>query len=47
MQDISFLIGGQAGDGVMRTAELLGKAFNRLGLYAFVINDYQSLIRGG
>ncbi len=47
MQDISFLIGGEAGDGVMRTAELLGKAFNRLGLYAFVISDYPSLIRGG
>ncbi|MFQ6129742.1 MAG: 2-oxoacid:acceptor oxidoreductase subunit alpha [Candidatus Hadarchaeaceae archaeon] len=47
MQDISFLIGGQAGDGVMRTAELLGKTLNRLGFYAFVINDYQSLIRGG
>jgi len=47
MQDISLLIGGQAGDGVMRTAELLGKTLNRLGLYAFVINDYQSLIRGG
>jgi 2-oxoglutarate ferredoxin oxidoreductase subunit alpha len=47
LQDISFVIGGQAGDGVMRTAELLGKAFNRLGLYSFVINDYGSLIRGG
>jgi len=41
------LIGGQAGDGVMRTAELLGKTFNRLGLFSFVINDYGSLIRGG
>jgi len=47
MQDISFVIGGLAGDGVMRTAELLGKTFNHLGLYAFVISDYQSLIRGG
>ena len=47
MQDISFLVGGQAGDGVMRTAELLGKTLNRLGFHAFVINDYQSLIRGG
>jgi len=47
MQDISFVIGGQAGDGVMRAAELMGRMFNRLGLYAFVINDYQSLIRGG
>lgn len=47
MQEISFVIGGQAGDGVMRAAELIGKMFNRLGLYVFVINDYQSLIRGG
>lgn len=47
MQDISFVVGGQAGDGVMRTAELLGKVFNRLGLFSFVINDYGSLIRGG
>jgi len=47
LQDISFVIGGQAGDGVMRTAELLGKTFNRLGLFSFVINDYGSLIRGG
>lgn len=31
----------------MRTAELLGKTFNRLGLFSFVINDYGSLIRGG
>jgi len=47
MQDISLVIGGQAGDGVMRAAELMGRIFNRIGLYAFVINDYQSLIRGG
>lgn len=46
MQDISLIMGGQAGDGLMRAAELIGKMFNRLGLYAFVINDYQSLIRG-
>lgn len=46
-QDISLVVGGQAGDGLMRTAELIGKMFNRLGLYAFVINDYGSLIRGG
>ncbi|MGC8816247.1 MAG: 2-oxoacid:acceptor oxidoreductase subunit alpha [Candidatus Hadarchaeum sp.] len=47
MQDVSILIGGQAGDGMMRAAELIGRIFNRLGLYAFVINDYGSLIRGG
>ena len=47
MQDISLVVGGQAGDGLMRAAELIGKMFNRLGLYAFVINDYGSLIRGG
>ncbi|KUO40355.1 MAG: hypothetical protein APZ16_01665 [Candidatus Hadarchaeum yellowstonense] len=47
MQEVSLLIGGQAGDGMMRAAELIGRIFNRLGLYAFVINDYGSLIRGG
>ncbi len=31
----------------MRAAELMGKMFNRLGLYSFVVNDYGSLIRGG
>ncbi|MEW6593174.1 MAG: 2-oxoacid:acceptor oxidoreductase family protein, partial [Candidatus Hadarchaeota archaeon] len=45
--DISLVIGGQAGDGVMRAAELLGKIFNRQGFNCFLINDYQSLIRGG
>jgi len=40
-------IGGQAGDGLMRAAELTGRMFNRLGLHAFVFNDYGSLIRGG
>ncbi|MEM3421143.1 MAG: 2-oxoacid:acceptor oxidoreductase subunit alpha [Candidatus Hadarchaeum sp.] len=47
MTDVSLLVGGQAGDGVMRTAELIGRIFNRMGLYVFVINDYGSLIRGG
>jgi len=47
MQDISLVLGGQAGDGLMRAAELIGRAFNRLGMYAFVVNDYGSLIRGG
>lgn len=47
MQELSIVIGGEAGDGVMRTAELMGRILNRLGLYAFSINDYQSLIRGG
>ncbi len=47
MQDFSLVVGGQAGDGLMRAAELIGKMFNRLGLYSFVINDYGSLIRGG
>lgn len=41
------LVGGQAGDGLMRTAELIGRIFNRIGFHAFVINDYGSLIRGG
>ncbi|MGQ9788127.1 MAG: 2-oxoacid:acceptor oxidoreductase subunit alpha [Candidatus Hadarchaeaceae archaeon] len=45
--EISLLVGGQAGDGLMRTAEIIGRIFNRIGLHAFVINDYGSLIRGG
>ncbi len=43
----SVLIGGQAGQGVAKAAELLGKMFVRLGYYVFNYRDYPSLIRGG
>ncbi|HDI52740.1 MAG TPA: 2-oxoacid:acceptor oxidoreductase subunit alpha, partial [Candidatus Bathyarchaeota archaeon] len=46
-ETISFLIGGEAGQGIMRSGSLLGKALMRGGLHIFGVNDYPSLIRGG
>ncbi len=49
MRDVrrSVLIGGQAGQGVAKAAEVLGKILVRLGYYVFNYRDYPSLIRGG
>ncbi len=47
MEEISVLVGGQAGEGVKATANIIGRIFNRHGYYVFVLDDYQSLIRGG
>jgi 2-oxoglutarate ferredoxin oxidoreductase subunit alpha len=44
---VSFLIGGEAGQGIMRSGSLLGRALMRGGLHIFGTNDYPSLIRGG
>ncbi len=41
------LIGGEAGQGVAKAAEILGKALVKLGYFVFNYRDYQSLIRGG
>ncbi len=41
------LIGGEAGQGVAKASEIVGKALVRLGYYVFNYRDYQSLIRGG
>lgn len=41
------LIAGEAGDGVRAAGNVVGRIFNRHGLYSFVRDDYQSLIRGG
>jgi len=46
-KDVSLVIGGQAGDGVRRAGNLIGRVLNRHGLNVFVLDDYQSLIRGG
>lgn len=46
-EEISLVIGGEAGDGVRRAGNLIGRAFNRHGLHVFVLDDYQSLIQGG
>lgn len=41
------MIGGEAGDGIRAAGNMMGRIFNRHGLYSFVRDDYQSLIRGG
>ena len=43
---VSFLVGGEAGQGVTRSGSLLGKAFMRGGFHVFGANDYPSVIRG-
>ena len=45
--ELRIIIGGQAGQGVQRISEVLGKAFIKTGYYVFNYRDYQSLIRGG
>ncbi len=47
MEEISILIGGEAGDGTKLTGKLIGKILNRMGYSVFIYDDYQSLIRGG
>lgn len=41
------LFGGQAGYGVMSAGAMIAKAAGRNGLWAFVVNEYPSLIKGG
>lgn len=43
----SALFGGEAGYGVMSAGAMLAKAATRKGLFAFVENEYPSLIKGG
>ncbi|MEM3013985.1 MAG: 2-oxoacid:acceptor oxidoreductase subunit alpha [Candidatus Bathyarchaeia archaeon] len=47
INNLSFLIGGEAGAGITRSGFLFAKACMRAGLNVFGTNDYQSLIRGG
>lgn len=47
MDHVSIIIGGEAGDGVKKSALNLGKVFMRSGLHVVVADEYQSLIRGG
>jgi 2-oxoglutarate ferredoxin oxidoreductase subunit alpha len=44
---ITFLIGGEAGQGITRSGSVLGKTLMRAGLQVFGANDYPSIIRGG
>ncbi len=47
MDDISVLVGGQAGDGIRIAATMVARLFSRHGYRSFVYDDYPSLIRGG
>ncbi|UCE09739.1 MAG: 2-oxoacid:acceptor oxidoreductase subunit alpha [Candidatus Thorarchaeota archaeon] len=45
--DISFNVGGAAGQGIDTIGDLLTQVFVRAGFYTFTIKDYESRIRGG
>jgi 2-oxoglutarate ferredoxin oxidoreductase subunit alpha len=47
MEEISILIGGEAGDGIKQAGNMVARLLNRYGYRVFVYEDYQSLIRGG
>jgi 2-oxoglutarate ferredoxin oxidoreductase subunit alpha len=44
---LSFLVGGEAGQGITRGGSLLGRAIMRGGFHVFGANDYPSVVRGG
>ena len=45
--DISFNIGGEAGQGIDTIGDLLTQVFVKAGFYTFTIKDFESRIRGG
>lgn len=47
MTDLQWLIGGEAGYGIMTVGAMMAKIFTRLGLSVFDYVEYPSLIRGG
>ncbi|MBI2431179.1 MAG: 2-oxoacid:acceptor oxidoreductase subunit alpha [Candidatus Levybacteria bacterium] len=47
MVDIAWIIGGEAGYGIMTTGLMMSKIMTRLGLFVFDYVEYPSLIRGG
>lgn len=47
MVDFQWLVGGEAGYGIMTTGAMMGKILTRLGLSVFDYTEYPSLIRGG
>jgi len=47
MVDLQWLVGGEAGYGIMTTGIMMSKIFTRLGLSVFDYVEYPSLIRGG
>ena len=45
--DITFNIGGEAGQGINTIGDLLARVFVKAGFHTFTINDAESRIRGG
>ena len=45
--DLSFAIGGAAGQGIATPGDILARMFIRRGLHIYAYNAYQSIIRGG
>ncbi len=43
----TIIIGGKAGEGVKKAGAVACKYFSKMGRYAFQLDDYMSLIRGG
>lgn len=46
-QVYTVLVGGKAGDGVKKLAQVIASSTLQLGYYSFQMDDYQSLIKGG
>jgi len=47
-QDVfTFLVGGKAGEGIKKTGSVAGRLFADMGRNVFMMDDYQSLNRGG
>ena len=46
-EDISVLIGGEAGQGIQTVGLLMARTCHMAGLYVMAINDFESRIRGG
>lgn len=47
MVEFTIIIGGKAGEGSAKSAEILGKVFTNQGYHVFNYRDYASIIRGG
>ncbi len=45
--EITFNIGGAAGQGIDTIGDLLNQVFVQAGFYTFTIKDFESRIRGG
>lgn len=45
--DVTFIVGGEAGQGVHSVGILLARSFTRGGLHVFADQDYESRVRGG